>query len=80
MELAASTLELQVSRSEGRLRWRSNSLAETLRDSLAETLGDRILALVSAPYKHLKRGKYKIAVKVIDIFGNDTTKVVEVNV
>jgi hypothetical protein len=26
------------------------------------------------------KGRYKIAVKVIDIFGNDTTKVVEVNV
>ena len=27
-----------------------------------------------------KKGKYRIAVKVIDIFGNDTTKVVEVTV
>jgi adenine-specific DNA-methyltransferase len=27
-----------------------------------------------------EKGRYKIAVKVIDIFGNDTTKVVEVAV
>jgi hypothetical protein len=26
------------------------------------------------------KGTYKVAIKVVDIFGNDTTKVVEVNV
>jgi len=34
----------------------------------------------TAPHDYPKKGKYKIAVKVIDIFGNDTTKVVEVTV
>lgn len=30
--------------------------------------------------KEVLSGKYKIAVKAVDIFGNDTTKVIEVNV
>jgi adenine-specific DNA-methyltransferase len=44
------------------------------------TRKDRALELESAPFEYKHKGKYKIAVKVIDIFGNDTTKVVEVNV
>jgi hypothetical protein len=44
------------------------------------TRRDRKLDLESAPYEYPARGRYKIAVKVIDIFGNDTTKVVEVKV
>ena len=31
-------------------------------------------------HEYAKKGNYKIAVKVIDIFGNDTTKVVEVSI
>jgi hypothetical protein len=44
------------------------------------TRNDRTLELTSAPHEYPKKGRYKIAVKVIDIFGNDTTKVVEVTV
>ena len=44
------------------------------------TRHDRKLELESAPFEYAAKGKYKIAVKVIDIFGNDTTKVVEVSV
>lgn len=44
------------------------------------TRKDRALELVSAPHEYERKGRYKIAVKVIDIFGNDTTKVVEVTV
>ncbi len=44
------------------------------------TRQDRTLELASTPYDYEKKGRYKIAVKVIDIFGNDTTKVVEVSV
>jgi adenine-specific DNA-methyltransferase len=44
------------------------------------TRKDRSLELVSAPHEYERKGRYKIAVKVIDIFGNDTTKVVEVSV
>lgn len=42
------------------------------------TRRDRSLELTSAPHEYPQNGRYKIAVKVIDIFGNDTTKVVEV--
>ena len=44
------------------------------------TKSDRALELVSAEHAYLKKGKYKVAVKVIDIFGNDTTKVLEVTI
>ena len=43
------------------------------------TKKDRILELTSV-FKEVPRGKLKIAIKVIDIFGNDTTKVIGVNV
>lgn len=43
------------------------------------TRQDRRLELTSAAHEYPKKGRYKIAVKVIDIFGNDTTKVVEVS-
>lgn len=38
------------------------------------------LELSSSLYQYPQAGKYKIAVKVIDVFGNDTTRVFEVNV
>ena len=40
---------------------------------------DRSLELVT-PYHECKAGRYKIAVKVVDIFGNDTMKIIDVNV
>jgi len=43
------------------------------------TKKDRSLELTSA-FKDGQKGKMKIAIKVIDIFGNDTTKVIEVNI
>ncbi|MFA7194078.1 MAG: site-specific DNA-methyltransferase [Candidatus Paceibacterota bacterium] len=39
----------------------------------------RNLELVSAP-KELPKGKYKVAIKVVDIFGNDTTRVIDVKI
>jgi hypothetical protein len=44
------------------------------------TKRDRSLELTSTEHAYNKPGTYKIAVKVIDIYGNDTTKVVEVTV
>lgn len=44
------------------------------------TRKDRTLELRSAEHEYPAKGRYKVAVKVIDIFGNDTTKVVEVRV
>jgi DNA modification methylase len=43
------------------------------------TKKDKKLELISSE-KEIGAGKRKIAVKVVDIFGNDTTKVIEVNV
>ena len=44
------------------------------------TRRDRSLELTSAEHDYSAEGRYKIAVKVIDIFGNDTTKVIEARV
>lgn len=44
------------------------------------TKKDRSLELTSVYHEYSKKGRYKIAVKVVDIFGNDTMKVVEVGV
>ena len=44
-----------------------------------KTKSDKI-ELVSSKYEYPKPGKYKIAVKVIDVFGNDTTRIFDVNV
>lgn len=43
------------------------------------TKKNRNLEFTSAA-KEVSRGKYKVAIKVVDIFGNDTTKVIEVEV
>ncbi|MEI7749783.1 MAG: site-specific DNA-methyltransferase [Candidatus Moraniibacteriota bacterium] len=43
------------------------------------TKKDKSLELVSAE-KEVISGRRKVAIKVVDIFGNDTTKVIEVNV
>lgn len=43
------------------------------------TKKDRDIELVSAE-KEVPTGRRKVAVKVVDIFGNDTTKIIEVNV
>ncbi len=43
------------------------------------TKKNRNLELASAP-KIVSKGTYKVAVKVVDIFGNDTTKVIDVKI
>ena len=44
------------------------------------TTQDRTLALSSDPHTYNKPGKYRIVVKVIDIFGNDTSQAFDVEV
>jgi len=44
------------------------------------TKSDRKIRLVSEPHTYDLPGEYKIAVKVVDVFGNDTTKVVKMKV
>lgn len=43
------------------------------------TKKNRELELTSAS-KEVSRGEYKVAIKVVDIFGNDTTRVIEVEI
>jgi site-specific DNA-methyltransferase (adenine-specific)/adenine-specific DNA-methyltransferase len=43
------------------------------------TKKNRQLELVT-PYYECEPGRYKVAVKVVDIFGNDTMKIVDVSV
>lgn len=59
-------------------KWTGNYIFENEWQSF-RTKKDRTLELTSA-FKDAPKGKMKIAVKVIDIFGNDTTKVIEVKV
>jgi len=44
------------------------------------TRKDRSLELTTAPHTYAKPGRYTVAVKVIDIFGNDTMALMPVNV
>jgi hypothetical protein len=42
------------------------------------TKRDRSLLLKTDPHRYASKGKYRAMVKVIDIFGNDTTKIIEI--
>jgi len=44
------------------------------------TRKDRTLTLNSDPHTYERAGKYRVLVKVVDIFGNDTTQAFEVDV
>ncbi len=44
------------------------------------TRKDRDLELTSAQHTYDQPGSYKVAIKIIDVFGNDTTKVIPVKV
>jgi len=44
------------------------------------TKSDRALELTSTPFSYSDPGNYSVAVKVIDIFGNDTTRVFKIKV
>lgn len=39
-----------------------------------------LLLGLKTPFHECPKGRYKIAVKVVDIFGNDTMKIVEVGI
>ena len=43
------------------------------------TRQDRTLELTSVAHVYAQPGRYQVAVKVIDIFGNDTMTIVPVN-
>ncbi|MGH8609011.1 MAG: DNA methyltransferase [Gammaproteobacteria bacterium] len=60
-------------------RWTGGYIFENEWQSF-RTRKNRELELISAPHTYIKAGRYTVAVKVIDIFGNDTMTLVPVNV
>jgi len=60
-------------------RWTGSYIFENEWQSF-RTRKDRELELKSAPHTYTQAGRYTVAVKVIDIFGNDTMVLVPVNV
>jgi len=60
-------------------QWTGGYIFENLWQSF-RTRRDRDLELISAVHRYTKPGRYTIAVKVIDIFGNDTMTLVPVSV
>ncbi|MCE2971681.1 MAG: site-specific DNA-methyltransferase [Burkholderiales bacterium] len=60
-------------------RWTGGYIFENEWQSF-RTRHDRKLELVTAPHAYARAGRYTVAVKVIDIFGNDTMTLVPVTV
>ena len=60
-------------------RWTGSYIFENEWQSF-RTRKDRDLEMKSAPHTYTKSGRYTVAVKVIDIFGNDTMVLVPVSV
>ncbi len=62
--------------------WKNNGLATMclkMNGKVSEPKKDRSLELVSVPHE-CRPGQRKVAVKVVDIFGNDTMTIAEVTV
>jgi len=78
MKIDGSSDSRQVSLIDYEEKWTGSYIFENEWQSF-RTKKDRTLELISAE-KEVSKGKYKIAVKIVDIFGNDTTKVIEVNI
>jgi adenine-specific DNA-methyltransferase len=78
-EILTVTLPDATGRMVNRPQWTGGHIFENEWQSF-RTRRDRTLKLTSAPHPYERKGRYAIAVKVIDIFGNDTTKVIEVTV
>jgi len=60
-------------------RWTGGYIFENEWQSF-RTRQDRKLDLITAPHTYDRPGRYTVAVKVVDIFGNDTMTLVPVNV
>jgi adenine-specific DNA-methyltransferase len=60
-------------------KWTGNYLFENEWQSF-RTKKNQSLEFTSTPYDYKKSGKYKVMVKVVDILGIDTSKIIEINV
>jgi DNA modification methylase len=87
IHVSAETLDSRLRASDGsgggeleyEERWTGGFIFENEWQSF-RTRKNRDLELTSAPHTYTKAGRYTVAVKVIDIFGNDTMTLVPVNV
>jgi hypothetical protein len=59
--------------------WTGNYIFENLWQSF-RTKKNQTIELTTAPYTFEKAGKYKIMVKVVDILGVDTSRIIEVDI
>ena len=60
-------------------KWTGNYLFENEWQSF-RTKKDPTLEFTSIAYEYKQSGKYKVMVKVVDILGIDTSKIIEVNI
>jgi DNA modification methylase len=79
MKLDGSTESQQLQLVDFEEQWTGDYIFENEWQSF-RTKKDRSIELTSIYFEYSKKGRYKIAVKVVDIFGNDTMKVIEVGV
>ena len=79
IQSADKTAQPEVAETEFEERWTGSYIFENEWQSF-RTRKDRDLEFISAPHTYTKAGRYTIAVKVIDIFGNDTMVLVPVSV
>lgn len=79
MKIDGSTEPQQLQLANFEEQWTGDYVFENEWQSF-RTKKDRSIELSSAFHEYNKKGRYKIAVKVVDIFGNDTMKVIEVGV
>ena len=79
MKIDGSTEPQQLQFENFEEQWTGDYIFENEWQSF-RTKKDRSIELTSAFHEYTKKGRYKIAVKVVDIFGNDTMKVIEVGV
>ncbi|MDM8549458.1 site-specific DNA-methyltransferase [Desulfobacterales bacterium HSG2] len=59
--------------------WTGNHLFENEWQSF-RTKKNPTLEFISAPHKYRRTGKYKVMVKVVDILGTDTSKIIDVKI
>lgn len=79
MKLDGSTESQQLQLVDFEEQWTGDYIFENEWQSF-RTKKERSIELTSIYHEYSKKGRYKIAVKVVDIFGNDTMKVIEVGV
>lgn len=72
-------IRVQNERGKWEERWTGDYIFENEWQSF-RTKKDRTLELKSVFHEYPAKGRYKIGIKVVDIFGNDTMKVIEVGV